>query len=85
MSANVAWATGEVWHIALHKNGTRYSDGEYRTCDANLSANFGSVYSDIVYLAATEYIDIRIHHNQGAAVNIENNAVYNHFSVHRLS
>ena len=71
--------------ILLYKNGSAYSRGSFSVAHAALSFNFGSTYSDLVYLAAGEYIDMRIFHNQGAAVNVLSNALSNYFSVHRLS
>ncbi len=85
LSANVTWGAGEVWIIGLHKNGVIYSNGSRMIASAVITSQLSSNYSDIVYLVATDYIDMRIFQNQGAAVNIHNDATYNYFSVHRLS
>ena len=85
LSDSAAWAVNEFWVIELFKNGVLYSRGVYRQADAIVTANFGSTFSDMVFLNATDYIDMRIRHNQGAPVNNITTAVYNYFSVHRLS
>ncbi len=85
VSASAAWDAGEVWVIGIFKNGSLYSYGDYNTADAAITALRHSMISDIIYLAETEYIDMRVYHNQGAAVNTLASAPYNYFSVHRLS
>ena len=85
LSASTAWTSGEIWSITIFKNGGSYSHGSYTGHDAVVIAPASAICSDIVYLAATDYIDIRVIQDQGAAVNTHNDPKYNYFSVHRLS
>ena len=83
-SAVATFAVTEYWRISIYKNGVLYSHGLYTTDNSDLSKRH-SIITDIVNLAATEYIDIRIYQNLGSAVSTDTDAEQNYFTVHRLS
>ena len=85
LSAGAVWATNKVWYLSLYKDGALYSHGSRKSSDVTVTENFDSMFSDQIYLTAGQYIDIRVWHNQGAAVNTLGDAAWNYFSVHRLS
>ncbi len=85
MSASVAWDALEVWNTNLYKNGALYSRGYFNQISASGTSIRQSTLSDLIYLTAGQFIDIRVYQTQGAAVNINANATFNYFSVHRLS
>ncbi len=85
MSANIAWAAGQIWQCALFLNGTEYSNGYFNEITASNTTLLHSTLSDIIYLTAGQSIDIRVYQDQGAPVNIHNSADYNFFAIHRLS
>ena len=78
------FAQAEYWRISIYKNGALYSHGLYTTDNSDLSMRH-SIINDIVGLAATEYIDIRIYQNLGSPVSTDTVAEHNYFAVHRLS
>ena len=75
----------EWWSIRIYKNGVHYSTGIEDQADDTGSVRRNSVLSDIVYLDATEYIDIRCYQTIGGNALTETDATYNYFAVHRLS
>ena len=81
----MAWAAGEYFLICLYKNGVAVSVGYINMADAAVTEYKQSTLSDVIYLEANDYIDIRVQHTQGAAINLFGNYLYNYFSVHRLS
>ncbi len=85
LSANVLWAGGEYWQITLFKDGAAISSGFKNIASAGETRTFQSIVSDVVYLAATNFIDIRVYQNSGIAINTDTSATHNYFSVHRLS
>lgn len=85
LSTNAAWDAGEYWMLAIFKNGVNISTGHRNQADAAVTHYRPSQVNDMLYLAVNDYIDIRVHHNQGAAMETYIEAVYNYFSIHRLS
>lgn len=83
-SVAVAWEIDEFWEIRLYKNGAIYSYGSRSSGSAQTFVQ-KSILTDIIYLAATDYIDIRIWHDQGGDVNTSATISTNNFSVHRLN
>ena len=84
VSAIVEYNFDEYWQISIYKNGVLYSHG-FVYFTASLTRPSKSTINDIIYLAATDYIDIRCYQTQGAAVNTSTIAADNYFAVHRLS
>ena len=85
LSASVAWDAIELWQISLYKNGTVRNKLFRNAADVAVTAYRQTLGTDIIYLAANDYIDVRVYHNQGAAVNTYADDGFNFFSVHRLS
>jgi len=84
-SASAEWTIGEYFQAVIYKNGTIYAAGSQNIVTATITTPLDSNVVSQMYLGATEYIDIRIIHTQGANVNIGEGAVDNFFIVHRLS
>ena len=84
-SAIVVLTVNQYWYISIYKNGAKYNSGFRDVADQSNNRARQSTITDIVYLTATQYIDIRVYHNQGAGLNTSADAIYNYFSVHRLS
>lgn len=84
---SVAWAAGEYQFFKIYKNGTLYSYLEDHRMEGNVTVYKQVSGSDDIYLnGTTDYIDIRIKHNQGAALNTINaNAPYMYVAIHRFS
>ena len=80
-----AWALGDVWHTAIYKNGVIHIIGLRNEVQAAHTGYLTSSGSDVVYLAAGDYIQIFGHVTHSAAVNLYPSGIYNYFSVHRLS
>ncbi len=80
------WDDAELWQISIYKNGAIYSTGLVeRANGSDLGSIYQSILSDVVYLAATDYIDIRGYQTQGANINTSTVVEENYFAVHRLS
>jgi len=84
MSQGIEFVVDRRWLIAIFKNGVLYSEGTYHPVEATSTSARQADIVDIVYLAADDYIDIRVHHNKGATVDNEPSAVHNIFAVDRL-
>ncbi len=77
-----AWAASKYYLVELRKNGSVVSNMELypgaQTLEA--SANF----HDVISLAAGDYIDIRIDHNQGGAISLISLATYNYITIEQV-
>ena len=86
LSAAAEWDVLEIWQIILYKNNAAITSGYQNVINEFQSSIVKhSFLADIIYLAATDYIDIRCYQTQGAGVNTSADATYNYFAVHRLS
>jgi len=79
------WTAGQRLDISLYKNGAIYSNLGYHPIEATVTAYEKVEGSDDIYLAAGDYIDIRILHDRGADTNIYASSVFNFFAVHRFA
>jgi len=82
---SAAWGTSTNAYLALHKNGTRFIDLDRRWVPYADTMNLSLNGSTTMYLASSDYIDIRVYHNRGADTPLQADSYRNHFSVHRLS
>jgi hypothetical protein len=72
-----------ILQAMIYKNGSKYSTG---FCTKTGSRPSGAAVSDIVYLAATEYIEIYVSQFTGGARNTSQVAgEQSYFAIHRLS
>ena len=85
LTSTAGWGAGEIATISMYKNDVFYSNGDYSAAMAAITWYGESGVSDIVYLAATDYITIKFYQNNGAAINTYPSSAYTYFSVHRLS
>jgi len=82
---SAAWSVGGQIVIAIFKNGVIESQGGWWiSATASSVITAVTVTSDVI-LAATDYIDIRIYHNQGGAITTRPHRNEMPFSVHRTS
>ena len=81
LSDNVAWDAGEIWQISVSVNGVVVAYGERSQADAAVTTSRTSEVNALLLLAATDIVDIRILHTQGAAVNVVNSAEFNTFTI----
>ena len=86
LTVAVAWDAGEVFSIRLYKNGVNVALG-YRDFAqaAQNSAYLHSTICDQRYLAAGDYLEIFVYHNQGAAIDSYADGTYNFFSVTKIA
>jgi len=82
----MAWDAGEVFIIQLYKNDALVAEG-YRSFAqaAQTSAYLPSTICDQRYLAAGDYLEIFVYHDQGAAIDSYADGTYNFFSVTKIA
>jgi len=83
-ASTATWAAGERAQASLYKGGAFYSALDKNTSETATARNIELKGSDDVYLAAGEYIDIRVVQNSGAALALHNNGLYNHVAISRV-
>ena len=84
--SGVSWGAGNHVVISIYKNGTIHSYGNKAINEDGTNINIITKVTDIVELAATEYIDIRLFHDDGIATrDTVANASSCYFTVNRLS
>ena len=81
---NCTFGASDIFVIQLYKNGETYSMG-YRS-EAQVAGSYymSSRISDLIYLEADDYIDIRVYQNTGLTTTLYSDSSYNYFSVHRI-
>ena len=84
-SESVAWDSGEIWQASIYVNGTVVAEGSLAsTPSATVTKTMTSSVDDERLLAASDTVDVRVYHSQGAAVNVVGNANYNRLSISRI-
>jgi hypothetical protein len=84
-SSTNTWADAEGGELQLYKNGAAYSRLDWKDNYGSASSIYMQLSgSDLVYLAATETLDIRVWQISGAALALHNNAYYNYVSIHKV-
>lgn len=84
LTADVAWAAGDVFIIALFKNNTLYSYGFREELDANITKFAHSILGNDIFLEKTDYIEIFAYQNRGSDTNTYNYGNVNSLSIHRI-
>lgn len=84
MSANEAWALSHTINLRLFKNGVVFRTLDRVRCVA-VTSKYSVAGSTKIYLAAGDYIDVRVLHNRGANTDSSTSAFENYFEIHRLS
>lgn len=84
---STTWALGEVADIRIFKNGTQVSilDRDDEMNSAATAQQKTVAGGDTIYLAATDYVDIRIVQFSGAPLALHNIAVYNYVSIFKVN
>ncbi len=86
-TVTATWAKAEAINFYLFKNGSEVSRIDYNS-DHDTSATTNAISaqgSDIVQLAAGDFIDVRIVQNSGAALSLLSSASDNYITVERIS
>ncbi len=79
-----AAAVGNIWQIALYKNGSIVSQGARPVAETTLFSYRHVMIADTILLAAGDIIDVRVFQNTGAARTTFAGAVWNYINVHRI-
>ena len=66
--ASTAWTAGEVALLSLYKNNSFYNSFGKWDCQAAITTAIELGGSDLVQLAAGDYIDVRVYQNSGGSV-----------------
>jgi hypothetical protein len=83
VSFSVAVAAAQTnSYCAIYKGGAAYAYGSEASIRGTPQI---SVVGDVVYLAATEYVELYVYHNFGAAQNTTAGTAYTYMSVHKIS
>lgn len=82
----VAWSVGKLALLYLYKNAAPVSLFDFKEIEADGETIYISLAGvDMVFLSATDFIDIRLYHDRGGDVLLYPTGYYNYFAVHRLS
>ena len=84
-SGAVTWpsaAIGATYRAAIRKNG---SSSSLSILHASIAGYLSNFMSAVVYLAATEYLDLACYQDSGGDETLENSAAGTYLSIHRLS
>lgn len=71
--------------LAIYVNGARISRGNQIIAEGSGSEDYGVVAADVLDLAANDYIEIFIYHDNGASRNLSSSLEQNHFAAHILA
>lgn len=86
LSSSVAWDVGERWEVRVYKNGAEYAKGDYNVADAATTRQRSSYVSALVHMnGTTDTLDVRLIHNQGAAVTLDTSPTANYVNIQRVS
>lgn len=84
-SASVAWDAGERWEIRVYKNGIEYAKGDWNVADAATTRQrMSRVCTTLFMNGTTDTADVRIIHNQGAAVLLDTAPTGNYIDISRI-
>ncbi len=84
-SASASWAATERWEAMIYKNGAVIANGDWTATDAAVTDQKTSAVSAVIEMnGTTDYIDIRLIHNQGAAVTVDTVAAANRLYITRV-
>jgi len=84
MFASNAWTSGKVIELTIYKGGVLYSDISRETWQSSTTLYRDAKGSDVILLAAGEYIDIRVYQNSGGALDLYTNGTYNHVAISKI-
>lgn len=85
-SDNVAWPlVTSYWEIGIYKNGTLVANGKREFVKLVNALRLQSDVNAIIELAVNDYIEIKVIHTHGSAVNCIANGAFNYLMIHRLS
>lgn len=82
--SSAAWGAGEIAQVEIWKGGAFYSAVDKKTVEVAVTETVGVFGCDDVYLAAGEYIDIRVYQNSGGALALYTDGGYNHVAISKV-
>lgn len=83
--ASIAWVAGNELLLDIYVNGSQHSRiGRFKV-QANFTGYVEVHGTDILDLTASDYLDIRVSHNNSSSINLYASGIYNFLSIHRLS
>lgn len=87
LQSTTTWALGEAADIRLFKNGAQVSvlDRDDEMNSAATAQIKGLYGSDVIELAAGDYIDVRMVQNSGGALTLHPFAVVNYISIFKIN
>ena len=80
---SATWAAGELVILYLYKNNALYSVLLRKTQESATTLYNMPPGSDVVYLAAGDYIDVRVNQGSGGALALYTNSYYNRVAISR--
>jgi hypothetical protein len=86
VSAAAWWSSptaGARYMIGIYKNGASVSQAASHASTTN--ADIGTTVSDVVYLAANDYIELYVHQNSGGNQSVLNASSATYLAVHKIS
>jgi hypothetical protein len=79
------WAAGQQTQVRIHKNGSLVSAGPHGVAWAAFSGEFGNVCTDVIDLAAGDYVEaFGFMVNGSGNSTLLANASYNYFSISKI-
>jgi len=79
------WTANKTFEIRIYKNAGLYSKGRNIVKESSTGRAYKSEISDLVYLTATEYLDIRAYHDSGYTQATSTDVYSNYLAIHRIS
>ncbi len=82
------WPSGTRFEIRIYVNGNFYQSGIYAASQtaAAVSIKMTSSVDTLLYLnGGVDYLEIKLLHNQGSAINLDNDPRFNFVSITRVS
>lgn len=86
LSSGADWDDGDALSLNLYKNGSKVSTmGRQTLAAASAGIAMSCLGSDVVYLSAGDYVDVRANQNSGSSKTLNGTATDNYIAIHRLS
>jgi len=82
------WPVGTFFKVQIYVNGNLYQDGTYAASETASAASIKmtSAVNTLLYLNGNvDYLEIKLLHNQGGAISLDNNPRFNFVSIARVS
>ena len=84
MNTTTTLGAGEACYLSLYKNGAAYSNIAYQASQSATDRYITSSGSDVIYLTASQYIDVRYSQASGGTLALLGAAAWNHIEILRI-